>query len=171
MEHPTIGHRVIIVGCPGSGKSTLARKLHARTGLPLYCLDNVWWKADRTHITRDEFDNRLRTIMQGERWIIEGNYSRTLEMRFLACDTVIFLDYSEDVCMKGITERIGTVRPDIPWTESRLDPELAALVRGYRTENRPELYALMEKYSDKQIIILRTRDEADAWLSSLSGTV
>ncbi|MBO4289097.1 MAG: AAA family ATPase [Lachnospiraceae bacterium] len=158
-ERPSVGNRIIVLGCPGSGKSTLARSLQQKTGLPLIHLDNVWWKADRTHVTREEFDLRLQEILQGERWIIDGDYSRTYEPRFVRCDTVIFLDYGEEECMKGITERIGTVRPDIPWTEDKLDPELAEKVRNYRTVNRPKLYSLMEKYPDKRLLIFKTRAE------------
>ena len=165
MDNPAVGNRIIILGSPGSGKSTLAKNLHMRTGLPLFHLDNIWWKADQTHITREEFDNRLQTILQTRRWIIDGDYSRTYELRFSFCDTIIFLDYSEEECMKGITERIGRVRPDIPWVENRLDPELAELVRNYHKENRPKLYSLIEKDSDKQVLIFKTRTQAEAWIS------
>ena len=55
----TFGNRIVILGCPGSGKSTFARKLHERTGLPLIYLDRIWWRADRSHISREEFDLAL----------------------------------------------------------------------------------------------------------------
>ncbi len=55
----SIGDRILILGCPGSGKSTLARALAARTGLPLVHLDTVWWRADGTHIPREDFDRAL----------------------------------------------------------------------------------------------------------------
>ena len=164
MNDQMLGNRIIILGCPGSGKSTLARNLQQKTGLPLIHLDNIWWKPDRTHISREEFDSRLQEILQGERWIIDGDYSRTYEPRFRCCDTVIFLDYSEAECMNGITERVGTVRSDIPWTEEGLDPELVEQVRRYREENRPKLYELMKQYPDKRMLIFKTRAEARAWM-------
>ncbi len=167
MEKRGPGNRIIILGCPGSGKSTLAESLCRLTGLPLFHLDTVWWRPDRTHITREEFDSRLRTILRGEKWIIDGDYSRTYEPRFRACDTVIFLDCSEEDCMKGITERIGKIRPDIPWVEERLDPELVKLVRGYRRDERPKLYGLMEKYPDRRIFVFKTREQAQTWLAGL----
>ena len=43
-------NRIVIIGCPGAGKSTFARKLAAKTGLPLYYLDMIWHRADRTVI-------------------------------------------------------------------------------------------------------------------------
>ena len=110
------GNKILVLGCSGSGKSTFSRKLAARTGLPLIHLDNIWWRPDQTHITREEFDQKLNEILHDDFWIIDGNYSRTYEERIRACDTIIFLDYSEEVCMDGITRRVGQDRPDIPWT-------------------------------------------------------
>ena len=64
-----IGKKIVILGCSGSGKSTFAVKLHQATGLPLIHLDNIWWKADRTHISRDEFDQKLAKICARDSWI------------------------------------------------------------------------------------------------------
>ena len=163
----SIGNRILILGCSGSGKSTLARALAARTGLPLVHLDNLWWRADGTHIPREDFDRALDDLLRGEKWIMDGDYSRTYEVRVRAADTVIFLDYPEDVCMAGITARVGQERPDIPWTESTLDPELVALVRNYRRDHRPQVLSLLQKYPDKQALIFTSREEAARWLSEL----
>ena len=65
--------KVMIIGCPGSGKSTFARRLRDLTGLPLYYLDMLWHKPDRTNITKEEFDARLIEITGRDRWIIDGN--------------------------------------------------------------------------------------------------
>lgn len=158
--------RVAVIGCPGSGKSTFARALHEKTGLPLFHLDNIWWKPDRTHIARETFDAALREILARDKWIVDGNYSRTVEMRIAACDTVIFLDYDEQTCLDGIASRVGEDRPDISWTERALDPELVALVKGFRAEQRPAILALLDRYADRGILIFHTRQEADRWLSA-----
>ena len=54
--------KVIIVGCPGAGKSTFARKLNQITNLPLYHLDMLWHKPDRTNISKEKFDEELKKI-------------------------------------------------------------------------------------------------------------
>lgn len=165
MNKLSIGNKILVLGCPGSGKSTFARKLAQRTGLPIVHLDNLWWRTDGTHISRAEFDQALETLLQGERWILDGNYSRTIEIRLRACDTAIFLDYPEEICMAGIAARVGQARPDMPWTEKALDPELVALVQSYARDNRPTIYALLQKYPEKQALIFTSRVEADRWLS------
>ncbi len=64
--------RAIVIGCPGSGKSTFSRKLRDSTGLPLYYLDLLWHKPDRTTVSREKFDKRLYEILMQEQWIIDG---------------------------------------------------------------------------------------------------
>ena len=159
--------RVVVTGCPGSGKSVFSIRLHEKTGLPLYHLDNIWWKPDRTHLTREEFDAALAAILEKDEWIVDGSYSRTFEPRIAASDTVILLDYDTDVCMQSIMERVGQTRPDIPWTEQTLDPELVAIVKTYKERNNPILSELFRRYADWEILIFRDRGEADRWLARL----
>ena len=116
--------RILVLGCPGSGKSTFSRRLHDITGIPLTHLDNVWWKPDGTHISREEFDQKLAELMEADKWILDGDYSRTYEARIKACDTAVLLDIGTDECLSGIRARIGKKRPDMPWTETEPDPEL-----------------------------------------------
>ena len=51
--------KIIIIGCLGSGKTIFAEKLNKCTGVPLFYLDAIWHKPDRTHISREEYDKRL----------------------------------------------------------------------------------------------------------------
>ena len=90
--------KVIIIGCPGSGKTTFAERLHKYTSFPLYHLDAIWHKPDKTHIPREEFDERISEIFATDEWIIDGNYNRTIEMRLKECDTVFLFDLPVEVC-------------------------------------------------------------------------
>ena len=39
------------------------------------------------------------------------------------------------------------------------------LVQNYGRDNRPTIYALLQKYPEKQALIFTSRAEADRWLS------
>ena len=159
--------RAIVIGCPGSGKSTFARALQKKTGLPLYYLDMMYWNADKTTVPKDIFRARLAERLAENAWIIDGNYGSTMEARMAACDTVFFLDYDPAVCLAGIRERQGKSRADMPWIETEDDEEFLTFVREYNEKSRPDVLALLEKYQEKQIVVFRTRDEADEFLRSL----
>lgn len=156
--------KVIVIGCPGSGKSTFSRALHAKTGIPLYHLDRMYWNADRTTVDKSVFRDRLHQVIEKETWIIDGNYASTMEMRLQACDTVFFLDYPLEVCLSGMEDRRGKVRPDMPWVETEPDEELIQFVKNYNAESRPKVMELLECYSDKRIYLFKNRAEADAFL-------
>lgn len=157
--------RIMIIGCPGSGKSTFARGLAEKTGLPLYYLDMMYWNPDRTTKPKEEFRAALRETVKLPEWIIDGNYGSTLELRMAACDTVIFLDFPVEVCIAGVEERRGKPRPDMPWVETEPDLEFIEFIRKYNEESRPKVIALLEKYCEKEIIIFKSRTEADEFLA------
>lgn len=160
--------KVIVIGCPGSGKTTFAEKLNKITGLPIYYLDAIWHKPDKTHIPREEFDRRISEIFAAPEWIIDGNYSRTIEMRLKECDTVFLFDLPTEVCLQGATERIGKGRYDLPWIEKELDPEFEGFIKEFPKNTLPQIYELLEKYKkEKQVIVFKSRKDADEFLKRI----
>ena len=157
--------KIIVIGCPGSGKSTVSRALHNKTGIPLYHLDMMYWNADKTTVEKSVFLERLSVVLEKDEWIIDGNYSSTMELRMAACDTVIFLDYPLDVCLDGIRERRGKPRSDMPWIETEEDSEFIEFIKNYNEQQKPKVLELLKKYSDKNIIIFKSREQADAFLN------
>lgn len=157
-------NKVIIIGCPGSGKSTFSKALHEKTGLPLYHLDMLYWNSDRTTVSKELFRERLQKVIEENQWIIDGNYSSTIELRLKECDTVFFLDYPLQVCIDGVRERKGKVRTDMPWVETEDDEEFLLFIKNYNAESRPKVMELLKKYSDRDIHIFKSRAEADEYI-------
>lgn len=161
--------KVLIIGCPGAGKSTFGRALSANTGLPLYYLDMIWHTADRTNISREEFDERLVEIMAKDEWIIDGNYKRTLPVRLQEADTVFFLDYPIEVCMQGAMERLGKPRPDVPWNGSKdleLDDEFRQWILNYPKDQLPVVREILQSYTGR-LYVFHNREEANCYLDNL----
>lgn len=161
--------KIMIIGSPGSGKSTFARKLRDKSGLPLFYLDMIKHKPDRTEILREEFNINLAEIVKMPEWIIDGNYQRTLEVRMEKADTIILFDLPTEVCLDGAKARIGTKREDLPWieTEETFEGEFKQWIEEFSEKQLPEIYSLLEKYRDKEIVVFRSREDADVFISLL----
>ncbi len=158
--------KVIIIGCPGSGKSFFSKKLNEVTKLPLYHLDNIYHKQDGTHISREEFDNKLQEIFQKEKWIMDGNYQRTLEVRIKEADTIFLLDFNTETCINGALDRVGKDRDDIPWKEDKLNEEFKEFILNFSKNQLPVIYELLDKYKEKNIIIFKNREEIETYIST-----
>ena len=160
--------RIIVIGCPGSGKSVLSTSLGQITKIPLHHLDMMYWNSDKTTVSREIFLSRLHEVLSEDEWIIDGNYSSSMDMRISACDTVIFLDYPTEVCIDGVKGRIGTKRADMPWVETEEDVEFMEYIKGFSESQRPAILALIDKYREqKEIIILKSREEGARLLLKL----
>jgi adenylate kinase family enzyme len=96
MQLADLGERICILGPSNSGKSTLAEAIARKRGLEvvhldlLYHLPNTDWEVRPT----DEFVALHDAAITGERWVIDGNYSKYMPQRFLRATGVILLDVS-----------------------------------------------------------------------------
>ncbi|MBU2706134.1 hypothetical protein KCM76_09065 [Zooshikella marina] len=87
--------KVVIIGNGGSGKSTLAVLLSSKLDLPVFHLDQLIWNSNWQAVSEIEFIQRHDLLISSSQWIIEGiGYDCTIESRFIAADTIIFLDFS-----------------------------------------------------------------------------
>lgn len=157
--------KVIVIGSPGAGKSYFSKKLALATKIELFHMDNLYWHADRTHITHEELVRKLQAIMSADAWIIDGNYISTLELRMKEADTIFYLDYPTEVCIEGIKSRVGKERDDIPWAEEELDSDFLRFVEAFRTETKPQIESLLEKYKGNTQYRFCCRGDLEKFLS------
>lgn len=169
-----IGPRVVIVGSPGSGKSTFARKLAEATGLPLHHLDALYWAPGWIRRYANSEWRALQAALVSEpRWMIDGNYHSTLDIRIEAADTVILLDPGVWRCLYNILSRIRAYRPEerpdmADGCPELLDGALLWRVLSYPWQGRARVLSLARTH-DKTLIRLRSRAAADEYIASLRG--
>lgn len=154
--------RIIIIGCGGAGKSTLARQLGEKLNLPVVHLDKLFWKPGWEHVSHDEFDCLHRQALAQEKWIIDGNFDRTMAERIQHCDTVIYLDFNRFACLMGVAKRIltnyGKVRPDMgEGCPERIDWEFLKWVWDFNKNKREKNYRLLNETDGIEKFILKNR--------------
>ena len=166
-------NRILIIGCGGAGKSTLARELGEKLELPVVHLDKLFWKPGWVEMEKDAFDALLRIEVAKERWIMDGNFDRTIPERLGRCDTVIYLDFSRAACLMGVCKRVlttyGKVRPDIgEGCPERIDLDFLKWVWNFNKNKRKRNYRLLNEAEGKETIVLKNRRAVKKFLKQIS---
>ena len=86
--------KINVIGTTGSGKSTFSKRLAKQLDYPCIHMDQLFWKANWVEPTDEEFIPKVELAVSGDVWVLDGNYSRTNEIKWANVDTVIWLDYS-----------------------------------------------------------------------------
>ena len=166
-------NRIILIGRIGSGKSWLSKKIAAITGLPLIHLDNEYHLPGWEKPPREEWDAKIQSLISGEKWIIDGNYDRTMEPRFAAADLIIWLDINRFVCMLSAAKRTGKKRSDLP--DYLEEPKVLSkeflkfCISSIWTFNKwgyKTIISLREKYPEKEFLHIKSRREVKKILAA-----
>jgi len=86
--------RINIIGTSSSGKTTFGRKLAESLSLPFLEMDAIFWGPDWTFPEDKELFSKLASALEGENWVLDGNYTRTIPLKWDNIDIVIWLDFS-----------------------------------------------------------------------------
>ncbi|WP_219836836.1 DNA topology modulation protein [Paenibacillus sp. R14(2021)] len=166
-------NRIIVIGSAGSGKSTLSQRLGEALSLPVVHLDRYYWKPNWLATPSEEWDEFLEEVASRERWIMDGNYTRTLGIRLHAANAVVFLDMPRILCIYRIIKRRiqyhGKTRPDLNEDcPEKLDWAFISWVWNYKKSSRPRIVEMLERVKEgKQVVILKTRNEVKEFIARL----
>ncbi|WP_044022197.1 DNA topology modulation protein [Bacillus sp. SG-1] len=163
--------KVAIIGSGGSGKSTLARRLGLALDTNVWHLDQLLWKPNWTPVKREEQTEIQEALVKNDKWIIDGNYNSTLNIRLEAADTIIFLDISRYVCVYRVFKRMikfrNKTRPDMKeGCHEKLNLKFLKWIWDYPKTKKPIVLAKLENLStEKEIIILRSSEEVEEFIN------
>ena len=157
-------NRIMLVGSPGSGKSWLSKRIAEITGYPLFHLDMEYHLPNWGKPPHEEWDEKIQSFISGEKWIIDGNYNRTMEPRFAAADLVIWLDVNRLLCLISAARRTGKKRSDLPdylkeppfWSRDFIK-FAAKSIWTFGKWGKKTIVNLHEKYPDKAFLHIKSR--------------
>ena len=160
--------RVAVIGCGGSGKSTFADALGRALGVDVLHLDALYWQPGWVATAREPWRRVQQQLVAGDRWIIDGNYAATLDIRLARADTVVFFDVPRRDCVRGVLRR---------WAHHHGEPlqargcperwswEFLLWVYRYPRHSRPRVLAAIARHAQHaKVIVIHSRQEAAAVL-------
>jgi len=161
--------RVLVIGCSGAGKTHFSLRLAEKTGLPLVHLDEHFWQAGWVAREPKDWRQRISALMAEPRWIMDGNYTGSLEQRLPAADTVFFLDLPRRVSLISVILRTiasyGRTRYGVAaGCGERFELEFFAFIWNFHRIQRPRLTAALKNFGGK-VVTFRSRAEIEAWLA------
>lgn len=168
--------RVIVIGCAGSGKSTFSRRLGEVTGLKVHHLDAYYWSPGWEAADPESFDRIVTDLTAADNWIIDGNYSRTLDMRLKRSDTVILFDFPRYLCLYRVVKRRlqyhGRSRADMgEGCKEKIDLAFLKWIWHFRKLNRPKLLNRLEQVRHSQdVVVFRSPRDVRAYLKAAGAS-
>jgi len=163
--------KVLVLGCGGSGRSSFARQIGQITGLKVYHLDIFFWKPGLITTPNEEWEAFINQIVYEDEWIIDGNYTRTLDLRLKEADTVIFFDMARTRRMCRIIRRRFSYSPKIKTDideecREHLNSEFFKWVWNYNKNVKPIILKKLKGCSkDKEIIIFKKPSQVREYLA------
>jgi adenylate kinase family enzyme len=169
--------RVLVIGPGGAGKSTFARQLGEILGLEVIHLDARYWKPGWVQPAKPEWAATVEAALGRDAWVMDGNYSGTLERRLAACDTVVFLDLPRRVCLWRVLRRAARyrnrTRPDMaPGCPERFDLAFLLWIWSYPARTRPKVLRLLrEGGEERKVVRLDSPKQVDRYLAQVQGAL
>ena len=174
--------KINVIGTSGSGKSTFGKKLAESLNLPFLEMDALFWGPDWTFSEDKELFSKLTSALEGENWVLDGNYTRTLPIKWDNIDIVIWLDFSflrtlSQAVTRAIT-RILTREEIWPGTGNRetlgklisRDSIVLWTQKSYRRNRKKNAgYMQSDKYNHIQFIRLKSPGQAKIFLQMAAG--
>ncbi len=168
-------NRIAVIGCSGSGKSTLTRELAARTGVPAYHLDQMYWQPGwKPPADVSAFRRAVDEIVARERWILDGGFFDSAgPARFERADVVVLLDPPTVLCLYRAVKRWltyrGETRPDLaPGCPEAFDLEFYRYIVTYRAKQLPLAETLLARHFKGRVVRVRHEAERAQFVDELS---
>jgi len=161
-------NRILIIGLNGSGKSTFANKLGKKLNREIIYLDKIYHRPGWQPTPRDEWRKIVRNLVSGERWIIDGHYDNTLDIRMPPADTIIFFNFNKFLCLYGVCKRALGYNQPFDQIEGNRRHLSWNLIKKIIIFPKKKMLGRLEQYRNaKKIFVVKNRKEVQELLLSI----
>lgn len=177
LESHIGGKKIAVIGCCGAGKSTLARQMGELLKLPVVHLDAYYWQSGWVEMPAPQWRQTVNDLVQGPAWIMDGNYSNTVDIRLPVVETIIWLDFPRWLCLRQVLKRIwqyrGKTRPDMAADcPERFDWGFLQWIWDFPKRSRPKIVEALDRYAEgRQVIVLHHPSDVRRLLAEIQQTI
>lgn len=166
--------KIMVIGVgPGVGKSTFSRRISELTDIKVTHLDRLYWGPCWIENPYEEFVDAQEQVVQEEKWIIEGNYASTFNIRERHAETIIYLELPLWICLYRVLKRRvqyhGRTRDDMgEGCEEKMDwAFLKFILTTYRPRKKTMIKRLQRYVKEgKTVHYLKTTAQIEGFLTT-----
>jgi adenylate kinase family enzyme len=92
-ESSKLHTKIMIIGRPGSGKSTFAICLANILNIRVFHLDKYFFEKNWIERDYQEFLSSQEDMISRASWIIDGNSTKSYEMRYACADLCLYFNF------------------------------------------------------------------------------
>lgn len=167
-------NRIMVIGVgAGVGKSTFARRLGKLTAIEVTHLDRLYWRPCWIEAPHEEFLGAQWKAVQQEQWIIEGNYTGTINIRERQADTIIYLELPLWICLYRVLKRRvqyhGKTRDDMAeGCEEKIDWAFLKFILTTYKPRKKKMIKRLQLYVNegKTVHYLKTTAQIEGFLAT-----
>lgn len=163
----------MIFGRSGSGKSTFALALHKTLHLPLFHLDKYFYESHWQERDYCQFLEIQQALVEQDSWIIDGNATKSLVMRYRAADLVIYFNYPRWRCYTRVLKRFLTKKnleldDRAPHCPETVNFKLLRYMWSFEERVIYQIARFKKAYPHVQFIEIRSDQELSALFNQLN---
>ena len=168
-----IKRRICIVGPSCAGKSTFSEKLGNKMKYPVLHLDQIahipgtnWIKRPRAE-TQKVHD----TFIEGQEWIIDGQYKYMMPKRLECADTLVLIKANRFVCLWRYFKRCLIKSSRIGQLENASNEfnfNMIPWILYHQPRYCKEQMQIIAEYPHLKIVVLRSFKDMDNFLENIS---
>ncbi|MEI6095135.1 MAG: DNA topology modulation protein [Gammaproteobacteria bacterium] len=167
--------RIMIVGRPGSGKSTFSIKLQAILNIPLFHLDKYFFEKNWVQRNYQDFLNQQQYFVDKPQWIIDGNSTKSFELRYSQADLCLYFNFPRYLCYYRTIKRLFHKHPAIDdraqGCQETIRWSLLQYMWGFEKRVQPILSVLKSNYSNVKLIELRSDQDVICFTKNLQQVI